>query len=130
MLRVVYCEEQAWVLSRDCSHWTETCPRAKKAKKSAHKFRRSDHRGYDLAVTGIAPDGWLYDYEPDECALELSVKHYDGHWCPGPEFKMHERCGLRPGDSDYDGVTQGSVFVPGPQSLLVECVVCGMKGSL
>jgi hypothetical protein len=134
-LRVIHCEDEShdltWVLAKDCPHWSMDCPRSKKAKKSHHKLKQSDERGFLVAVTGIPPEGWQYDYPPTPEALEPVESRYEGHWCPGPEYKWHDRCGVRPGNTLVQENSLGGVFVPGPRSNIVTCALgCGLKGAL
>ena len=141
-IRVIHCEDEshdmAWIKAEDCSHWSMECPRAKKAKKSHHKLKKRSKRGYGVLVNGVMEDpfthydsdGWLYSYDPPEYALELTEKWYEGHWCPGPEFRFHRRCGVRPGMMRVDGAGLGGVFVTAPEGLLIECVTgCGLVGA-
>jgi hypothetical protein len=127
-VRVVRCEDdshsQPWILSKDCTHWSMTCPRAKKAKKSGHKLKRISDAGYPVAITGVwedrqqeRDDGWPHSYDPPGYALALTRKHYDGMWVHTREDVMARSA-------------VGSRWVPGPQGNLIECVQCGFQGAM
>lgn len=131
-IRVIYCDDEShlfpWMKAADCSHWSMNCPRAKKAKKSRHKLVKSPV-GFAVMVNGFTEDktlydasgreGWAYDYDPPEYALELTEKHYSGYW-------------------EHDGVDkaigyrfpQGSRWKPTIPGLLFECSTgCGLVGA-
>jgi len=129
-LRVVRCPKDAhdlpWVKTGDCEHWARKCPRAKKAKKSDHKFKGPEP-GYLVAVTGIPPDeldeqgnlvsGWPYDYDPPAYELEPSLKWYEGQW-------VRDRDDLL-----TDGAGQGGVWAPANRGRMITCAQCGLTGA-
>ena len=120
-LRVVRCPEDAhdlpWVDADECEHWPRKCPRAKKAKKASHKLKGQVEPGYLVAVTGIPPEGWPYDYDPPDLALETSTKRYAGHWARDP------------GNYLTDAVGQGGVWVPARRGNLIHCANCDLLGA-
>ena len=94
------------------------CPRAKKAKKPKHKFTHGEP-GYLVAITGIPPEGWEYDYDPPPWALELSEpKRVMGRWMTTPN------------DIEAGHHGTGSRWVPAVKGNLITCTTeCGFMGA-
>jgi hypothetical protein len=117
-LRVVRCPEDAhdlpWVDADACEHWPRKCQGSKRAK---HKLRTSEP-GFLVGVTGIPPEGWQYDYDPPEWALEVTTKHYAGSWRRDPANHL------------TDALGHGGAFVPAPRGFLIRCSNCDLTGAL
>ena len=120
-VRIVLCPEESWIKASECDHWSEACPRAKKAKKNKHKFVRAEP-GYSVAITifswaesiFLEEGGWLYDYDPPDHE-DLSEKRYTGGWQSTNE------------DVAHGWFTTGSKWIPAQQSHLFSCDLCDLK---
>lgn len=142
--RVVSCADEShplgWVNAIECTHWSMTCPRAKKAKKSDHKLRQSAP-GFPIHVHKPT-----HRYDPDLIASTEFTEHLSHwHWEDVPSQMRYANClcgapwhqhlpWFETGDYYYHGMLsptpQGTPYVRIPQAANVfTCTTgCGFEG--